>query len=184
MAIIQLAGLQDLEEIWLGACASRSRPRGLVDSRCRDGARNVGAPVAGMGVVPGRLSASPSRRPLAASHSSLQIRWSGDRGAHGIGASPGAYHPPRLSSPAWGRRYAPRKTMLLTITTTHRPATDLGYLLHKNPRAAVDRACSRSARRTSSIRRRPTSAAPRRCCSTSTRSASWARARRRRGPSP
>src|SRR5216684_515120 len=24
-------------------------------------------------------------------------------------------------------------TMLLTITTTHRPATDLGYLLHKNP---------------------------------------------------
>src|SRR6202030_1515449 len=23
--------------------------------------------------------------------------------------------------------------MLLTISTTHRPATDLGYLLHKNP---------------------------------------------------
>ena len=23
--------------------------------------------------------------------------------------------------------------MLLTITTTHRPATDLGYLLHKHP---------------------------------------------------
>ena len=23
--------------------------------------------------------------------------------------------------------------MLLTITTTHRPATDLDYLLHKNP---------------------------------------------------
>nr|MBA3530883.1 hypothetical protein [Ardenticatenales bacterium] len=23
--------------------------------------------------------------------------------------------------------------MLLTITTTHAPATDLGYLLHKNP---------------------------------------------------
>jgi hypothetical protein len=23
--------------------------------------------------------------------------------------------------------------MLLSITTTHRPATDLGYLLHKNP---------------------------------------------------
>lgn len=23
--------------------------------------------------------------------------------------------------------------MLLTITTTHRPATELGYLLHKNP---------------------------------------------------
>ncbi len=23
--------------------------------------------------------------------------------------------------------------MLLTVTTTHQPATDLGYLLHKNP---------------------------------------------------
>ncbi|MCI0490144.1 MAG: hypothetical protein L0229_26420 [Blastocatellia bacterium] len=23
--------------------------------------------------------------------------------------------------------------MLLTITTTHKPATDLGFLLHKNP---------------------------------------------------
>lgn len=23
--------------------------------------------------------------------------------------------------------------MLLTVSTTHRPATDLGYLLHKNP---------------------------------------------------
>ena len=23
--------------------------------------------------------------------------------------------------------------MLLTVTTTHRPATELGYLLHKNP---------------------------------------------------
>ncbi len=27
-------------------------------------------------------------------------------------------------------------TLLLTITTTHRPATDLGYLLHKNPARA------------------------------------------------
>ena len=26
--------------------------------------------------------------------------------------------------------------MLLIITTTHRPATDLGYLLHKNPARA------------------------------------------------
>src|SRR2546423_10615597 len=26
-----------------------------------------------------------------------------------------------------------RKRMLLTITTTYQPATDLGYLLHKNP---------------------------------------------------
>ena len=24
-------------------------------------------------------------------------------------------------------------TMLLTISTTHQPATDLGYLLHKHP---------------------------------------------------
>src|SRR5215813_9735189 len=28
--------------------------------------------------------------------------------------------------------------MLLTITTTHRPATDLGYLLHKNPARSQD----------------------------------------------
>ena len=26
--------------------------------------------------------------------------------------------------------------MLLTISTTHKPATDLGYLLHKNPARA------------------------------------------------
>ena len=26
--------------------------------------------------------------------------------------------------------------MLLTLTTTHAPATDLGYLLHKNPARA------------------------------------------------
>ncbi len=29
--------------------------------------------------------------------------------------------------------YRTIESMLLTITTTHRPATDLGYLLHKNP---------------------------------------------------
>src|SRR6266702_2809344 len=29
--------------------------------------------------------------------------------------------------------YELRKSMLLTITTTYQPATDLGYLLHKNP---------------------------------------------------
>src|SRR5687768_8163074 len=28
--------------------------------------------------------------------------------------------------------------MLLSITTTHAPATDLGYLLHKNPRKAQE----------------------------------------------
>src|SRR5258708_3415550 len=27
--------------------------------------------------------------------------------------------------------------MMLTITTTHRPPTDLGYLLHKNPARAI-----------------------------------------------
>jgi hypothetical protein len=42
----------------------------------------------------------------------------------------------RLFSPGEGgsakyNSYNP--TMLLTITTTHRPATDMGYLLHKNP---------------------------------------------------
>lgn len=30
-------------------------------------------------------------------------------------------------------RFPERTTMLLSITTTHRPATDLGFLLHKNP---------------------------------------------------
>jgi hypothetical protein len=29
--------------------------------------------------------------------------------------------------------------MLLTITTTHNPATDLGYLLHRNPERDRDR---------------------------------------------
>ena len=77
-----------------------------------------------------------------------------------------------LSRPAGAIAGAPLLSLavLLTITTTHRPATDLGFLLHKHPdrvqqlRAAVRR------RRTSSTRRRPTSAARRRCCSTSTRS--------------
>ena len=67
--------------------------------------------------------------------------------------------------------------VLLTITTTHRPATDLGYLLHKHPdarRRRFELAVRR--RRTSSTRRRATSAAPRRCCSRSTRSASSAAA--------
>ena len=31
------------------------------------------------------------------------------------------------------RREYPSRLMLLTLTTTHRPATDLGYLLYKNP---------------------------------------------------
>src|SRR5687768_6961971 len=30
------------------------------------------------------------------------------------------------------------RAMLLTITTTHQPATDLGYLLHKNPARVHD----------------------------------------------
>jgi RNA repair, ligase-Pnkp-associating, region of Hen1 len=38
-------------------------------------------------------------------------------------------------SPQWGSSEPTRiiSTMLLTLTTTHKPATDLGYLLHKNP---------------------------------------------------
>jgi hypothetical protein len=32
--------------------------------------------------------------------------------------------------------------MLLTITTTHRPATDLGFLLHKNPAGVHERELS------------------------------------------
>ena len=35
-----------------------------------------------------------------------------------------------------GRSSGDHRIMLLTITTTHRPATDLGYLLHKNPARA------------------------------------------------
>jgi hypothetical protein len=35
-----------------------------------------------------------------------------------------------------GARKADDSPMLLTITTTHNPATDLGYLLHKNPARA------------------------------------------------
>jgi RNA repair, ligase-Pnkp-associating, region of Hen1 len=38
---------------------------------------------------------------------------------------------PRLSSPEL--RLAFQRVMLLTLTTTHSPATDLGFLLHKNP---------------------------------------------------
>ena len=44
--------------------------------------------------------------------------------------------------------------MLLTITTTHRPATDLGYLLHKQPGAVPDVRAAVRHRRTSSTRRR------------------------------
>ncbi|MCD4727214.1 MAG: hypothetical protein K8R46_06110 [Pirellulales bacterium] len=33
----------------------------------------------------------------------------------------------------YGRPACRKLTMLLTITSTHRPATDLGYLLHKHP---------------------------------------------------
>jgi len=42
----------------------------------------------------------------------------------------------RLFSPVAGgsaRYNSYNPTMLLTLTTTHNPATDLGYLLHKNP---------------------------------------------------
>ena len=50
--------------------------------------------------------------------------------------------------------------MLLSISTTHQPATDLGYLLGKHPERCRA-SSSRTATRTSSIRRRPRSAAPR-----------------------
>ena len=71
--------------------------------------------------------------------------------------------------------------MLLTITTTHPPATDLGYLLHKHPERVQAFDAVVRARRTSSTRRRPRSAARRRCCSTSTRSG-WSAARRPASP--
>src|SRR3954462_4145071 len=41
-------------------------------------------------------------------------------------------HPLQRPTPA---RYGGRR-LLLTITTTHRPATDLGFLLHKHPERA------------------------------------------------
>jgi hypothetical protein len=47
-------------------------------------------------------------------------------------------------------------TMLLTLTTTHNPATDLGYLLHKNPAKLHDSALAAahgSSGRRASIRR-------------------------------
>ena len=73
--------------------------------------------------------------------------------------------------------------MLLTITTTHAPATDLGFLLHKNPERVHDdgHVVRRGPRRLP--RGEPTSGAPRRCSSRSTRSASCATARARRATS-
>ena len=62
--------------------------------------------------------------------------------------------------------------MLLSITTTHQPATDLGYLLGKHPERCQSFE-PRTATRTSSTRRRMRSAAQRACCSTSTQSASY-----------
>ena len=43
--------------------------------------------------------------------------------------------------------------MLLTLTTTHNPATDWGYLLHKNPEK-LHRSISGLGKHTSSIRKR------------------------------
>src|SRR6516164_2857340 len=42
-------------------------------------------------------------------------------------------YPFRLIRRKYEHLYELRKRMLLTITTTYQPATDLGYLLHKNP---------------------------------------------------
>ena len=82
-------------------------------------------------------------------------------------------------------RTGPHWPVLLTITTTHPPATDLGFLLHKNPARAQSTARVGRAPPTCSTRRRPSSAARPRCCSRSTRSRSSAAAaaagRRRTG---
>src|SRR5205823_14408262 len=41
--------------------------------------------------------------------------------------------PPARRVHCQGRSPLEARRMLLTITTTHRPANDLGYLLHKHP---------------------------------------------------
>ena len=74
--------------------------------------------------------------------------------------------------PERGRRES--SIVLLTVTMTREPATDLGYLLHKHPGRVQIAVRCRSARRMSSTRRPPRPAARRRCCSRSTRSASSA----------
>ena len=58
-----------------------------------------------------------------------------------------------------------RWPMLLTISTTHQPATDLGYLLHKHPDRAQALNCPLG-RRTSSIQKPRLSDARPRCSST------------------
>src|SRR2546421_1576154 len=43
-------------------------------------------------------------------------------------------NPPNdTGEPTLVRAYPEGRRMLLTITTTHRPASDLGFLLHKHP---------------------------------------------------
>ena len=71
--------------------------------------------------------------------------------------------------------------MLLTISTTHDPATDLGYPAAQASRPGTGVRRGRSAWRRCSTPRRPPSAAPPRCCSTSTRSGS-PRGRARNSP--
>jgi Hen1-like subunit of RNA repair complex len=53
--------------------------------------------------------------------------------------------------------------MLLTIRTTYRPATDLGFLLHKHPEHVHTRD-SRSGMQRCSIPKRPRKPAPPRSC--------------------
>ena len=65
--------------------------------------------------------------------------------------------------------------MFLSIATTHRPATDLGFLLHKHPERVHEDEL-RFGKASSSTRRPATRAARRRCCSTSIRSG-WSGAR-------
>ena len=72
--------------------------------------------------------------------------------------------------------------MLLTITTTHRPATDLGYLLHKNPARPQAFELSFGTARVF-YPEASDAAAPRRCCWRSIRSgwSATAAGRRARG---
>ena len=78
------------------------------------------------------------------------------------------------------RNVASNVTAVLLTITTHQPATDLGFLLHKNPERLHDGGAVVRAGARRSTRRRPTSAAPPRCSSRSTRSA-WSATARARG---
>ena len=135
-----------------------------------DGERLL-APLRPWDLVAGvREEASRTSSPSSRSGPCLAMREPGGRGRTDRSQSHPFEHPLR-SYAAYRRRSSVNPApMLLTIRTTHVPATDLGYLLHKHPDAAADvRAAVRHG-----ARLLPggdaTSAAPPRCCSTSTRS--------------